>query len=282
MARRRKESGADILIELVSMLPWWVGLLLALVMYLVLHHLAVQPSPVGLKPGQIGDFAGKAIMASLAAFLQYLIPLLCIVAAGMAFWKVRDRQQIASTITHSQSASALGDLSWQDFEKLVGEAFRQRGFAVTETGGGGADGGVDLVLSKDGERSLVQCKQWRAYKVGVDVVRELYGVMAAKGAARGYVVTSGTFTDEAKRFAAGRNIHLVDGPELYAMIQQARRPSSHDPSQTPQARSAVPASPPCPVCGSAMLKRTAKKGAMAGNQFWGCSNYPSCKGIRSL
>jgi restriction system protein len=46
-----------------------------------------------------------------------------------------------------------------------------------ETGGGGPDGGVDLVLRKPGgngsEKFLVQCKQWRALKVGVDVVREL-------------------------------------------------------------------------------------------------------------
>jgi Restriction endonuclease len=47
------------------------------------------------------------------------------------------------------------------------------------------------------ERFLVQCAQWRAFKVGVDVVRELYGVMAAKGAAGGFVVTSGKFTDDA-------------------------------------------------------------------------------------
>ena len=37
-------------------------------------------------------------------------------------------------------------LSWRDFEALVGEGFRHRGFAVTERGGGGSDGGVDLAL----------------------------------------------------------------------------------------------------------------------------------------
>ena len=84
---------------------------------------------------------------------------------------------------------------------------------MAESGGGGADGGVDLVLTRDGEKHLVQCKQWRAFKVGVDVVRELYGVMAAKGAAGGFVVTSGRFTDEAQDFARGRNVQLVDGPD---------------------------------------------------------------------
>ena len=74
-------------------------------------------------------------------------------------------------------------MNWRDFELLVGEAFRLRGYTVTETGGGGADGGIDLQLTRGGETFLVQCKQWKAYKVSVNVVRELYGVMAAQAAA---------------------------------------------------------------------------------------------------
>ena len=38
-------------------------------------------------------------------------------------------------------------------------------------------------------------------------------------------------------------------------------------------------SPKCPKCGSEMVLRTAKSGANQGNQFWGCSNYPQCRGI---
>lgn len=36
----------------------------------------------------------------------------------------------------------------------------------------------------------------------------------------------------------------------------------------------------CPRCGSRMVRRTARKGHRAGNQFWGCSRYPNCKGTR--
>ena len=35
----------------------------------------------------------------------------------------------------------------------------------------------------------------------------------------------------------------------------------------------------CPACGAEMVLRTAKRGANAGNQFWGCSTYPSCRKI---
>lgn len=43
-----------------------------------------------------------------------------------------------------------------------------------------------------------------------------------------------------------------------------------------------PAAPACPVCGKPMALRTARKGARAGSQFWGCSGYPECKGTRAL
>ena len=140
------------------------------------------------------------------------------------------------------------------------------------------------MLSRDGERHLVQCKQWRAFRVGVDVVRELYGVMASKGAAGGFVVTSGRFTDEARSFASGRNIQLIDGPKLMGLLRQAAGHPSRDmganerdvPSQR---QPAVP--PTCPLCAKTMVLRTAKRGQNNGQAFWGCSGYPACNGTRS-
>jgi four helix bundle suffix protein len=41
-------------------------------------------------------------------------------------------------------------------------------------------------------------------------------------------------------------------------------------------------SPACPLCGSLMALRTAKKGPRAGSQFWGCAKYPSCKGTKPV
>ncbi|HRW50892.1 MAG TPA: DUF2726 domain-containing protein [Caldilinea sp.] len=40
-----------------------------------------------------------------------------------------------------------------------------------------------------------------------------------------------------------------------------------------------PAPPRCPKCGDEMVLRTAKSGANSGGQFWGCTNYPKCRGI---
>lgn len=185
----------------------------------------------------------------------------------------------AMRVAASPGQGALNDMIWRQFEVVVGEAFRRKGYSVAEKGGGGADGGVDLVLKKQGETFLVQCKQWRAIKVGVNIVRELYGVMAAKGATGGFVVTSGVFTEEACAFAKGTNIELIDGKALHALIAGVKAPPRffRDPLSV-----MTTGAPFCPECQSRMVKRKTKRGANAGKMFWGCSRYPECKGTRPI
>lgn len=271
---RKKSSTFEDLIEIVALLPWWAGIGLAIVAYVLLHPIATAEIAAPAQAGQMGQFAGKHLYKTLAMFGQYLLPLVCLIGAGISAWRRRQRGQLADGVAQNPSAGALNGMSWQEFEMLVGEAFRRKGFAVAETGGGGADGGVDLVLTKDGEKFLVQCKQWRAFKVGVNVVRELYGVMAARGASGGYVATSGQFTQDAKDFAAGRNITLMDGAALRALIGGVK--------PAPTAANVGDTTPACPSCGSAMVRLVAKRGANAGNAFWGCAQYPACKGVREL
>ena len=40
--------------------------------------------------------------------------------------------------------------------------------------------------------------------------------------------------------------------------------------------------PHCPVCNALMVERLARRGVSAGSSFWGCSNYPKCRGTRAL
>ena len=47
----------------------------------------------------------------------------------------------------------------------------------------------------------------------------------------------------------------------------------------PAVEPVAPAPPRCPKCGDEMVLRTAKSGANSGGQFWGCTNYPKCRGI---
>ncbi len=119
-------------------------------------------------------------------------------------------RQMRSTFTGRRAtATAPAPLGWRDFERLVGEAFRHRGFAVTGFGASVSDGGV-LGLAKNGERFLVQCKHWRKPQVDVTAIRELSGTIRAVGANGGYVITAGRFTHEARALANTCQIILID------------------------------------------------------------------------
>jgi restriction system protein len=286
MARRKKTSPAEDIIDLIALLPWYVGVILAIAGYLVLHRIAIAPLATAVGAAEMGNVMVGAVGRGLATAGQYIVPILCLAGAAISAWRRHTRRALMDNVTRSDAPDILENMSWQEFEMLVGEGFRLQGYQVTENFEPGPDDGIDLTLRKNGEKYLVQCKQWRAHKVGVPVVRELYGAMAAKGAAGGFVVTSGRFTAEAEAFASGRNLRLLDGPQLHRLLKQARG-SAPAPvaaaNKAGQASKAAPqpvktAAPTCPRCTQPMVRRTARKGPNAGQEFWGCSDYPRCRG----
>ena len=266
--------------DALALFPWWVGLGLSLALYALLHALS-SPRDVGTLqyPQQETEFAIAAILRAIAGVFQYVLPLLCLLGSLSAWLNRSRRAEIAKNTAAGVSAAILNTMPWLEFELLVGEAFRQRGFKVVEMGGDQADEGVDLVVRKDEETFLIRCNQWKAQRVGVRVVRELASVIAAQGAKGGFVVTSGIYTSEAEWFARDCNIQLINGEALFGMLKEAQS-KLHEGALPNSRRRADPAAPNCPVCGSEMRKREARRGKQPGNLFWGCSAYPRCLGTR--
>ena len=240
-----------------------------------IHELASDQRGSVSDLDQMSSVVIRGYVHTFAHILKYIVPLGFAIGAAVSYVK-RARSRALFVGVRGDSKIQISDLTWQDFERLVGEGFRHRGFHVTERGGAGADGGVDLALVRDHERFLVQCKQWRTQSVGVSVVRELYGVMAAERAAGGYVVTAGTFTWDAKAFAAGRNIELIDGPRMNDLLRDGRDAPQTSFVQTSDAL-LIASAPVCPSCKSTMVLRTAKRGSRAGSSFWGCAQFPKCR-----
>jgi restriction system protein len=278
MPRRRKSAAEDV-VDIVSSLPWWVGCTLAVVSYVVLHLVAgievVKPTGAA----GLGTFAGKQLYVTLASFGQFILPALFGFGSLASIIKSTKQKKRFEHIQSQPDQNSLFDMSWQQFEGLVNEFFRRRGYSVKQLGGNGPDGGVDLIASKGSDRYFVQCKQWKAYKVGVQTVRELYGVMSAQGAAGGFVITAGEFTEEAKKFVDGLNIRLFDGTHLHKMIRESERGTTIKPVETLQTSNI---DPECPKCGKPLVRRVAKKGRHAGSEFWGCSGYPVCRHTMSI
>jgi restriction system protein len=275
-----RTSPVEDIFDMLAKAPWWLGVTVAGIVYItgnVFFANAPANSPI------------QAINPLMRMFANG-IAVLCLVAAAVSALKQLMRRNLLDRQSGLQS---LRSLSWREFEQLVGEAYRRQGYDVDETGGGGADGGIDLVLRGHGETVLVQCKRWRVQQVGVDKVRELFGVLHAEGANRGILVTSGTFTREAHSFKVGKPLVLVDGPALATLVRDVRSPAATRSNVQPSHRPTVPPLPPngqtaqpsdpltCPRCNARMVLRTARRGANAGNTFYGCTRYPDCKGIRS-
>ncbi len=266
---RKKQSTFEDLLEIVSKLPWWVGVLLAPASYFLLHAHTLREIPQSGNMQDLGAVVTTSLLNGLAVFGQYFIPLVFLLGAATSAYNQFVRRKLHDKVSQSPMNDVLNDMSWRQFEMLVGEAYRQQGYQVKELGGSGPDGGADLVMTKDGRKYLVQCKQWKAYKVGVKPVRELLGVMVGMGATGGIVVTSGEFTTDAVNFARNNNIQLVDGNTLHEMTKGFENKGG----QIDKASS----TPVCQKCGSPMIIRTAKKGASAGRQFWGCTRFPTCR-----
>ena len=176
----------------------------------------------------------KNLPSGLARVGPFVSLLLLFVAALSAINQFRK----GKLLERQTGLDSVGELSWRQFESLVSEAFRRKGFLVLDNIEDGPDGGVDLRLRKNGQVVFVQCKHWKARSVGVKVVRELFGVMAAKNVKHGIVVTYGEFTSEAREFAKANSIALIDGPKLTQMIASVQQ--SGNMQAQPGSRPSVP------------------------------------------
>jgi restriction system protein len=212
------------------------------------------------------------MITTAAQAVAWLFGTLLLIPAITSLFRQRKCKQL---IILQKSIETLRETHWSDFEELVGEAFRRKGYSVSENMIGGADGGIDLSLSKDGKLHIVQCKQWRSSKVSVSVVREMFGVMKAANAESVFIVASGTFTKDAIAFARGLPIELIGGHELLELITDVQSNVDKSPSIANETVSQ------CPKCASPLVKRIAKQGAQKDNEFLGCSSFPKCRFIQN-
>jgi restriction system protein len=225
---KRKESG----FEAVASMPWPVGIVLGLLGYMAIRH------GIGWYFGSTDNpylpGLGKTAAAGSFAPLGWILLTICWIAAIVSFIRRTHRRKLLDAQTGFDS---LRRMNWRQFEQLAGEAFRRQGYTVEETGLGGPDGGTDLVLRRNGQITLVQCKQWQNRQVGVSVVREMYGLLMHRRASAVKIVALGDYTADARRFADGKPIELIHGDELIAMVHslQSAKPRPTSPMDTPLA-----------------------------------------------
>ena len=175
-------------------------------------------------------------------------------------------------ITTPELLQQIRSLDWFQFEKLLGIVYRKLGYDVTRRGGANPDGGIDLIIQMDGRRTAVQCKQWKAWRVGVKPVRAFLGALADANIQTGKFITLRGYTHPAMQFAKRHDIEFVTEAELAQMLDSTDAKS--DPAVFDLLQDTRKF---CPRCEREMVIRIARNGPLPGSKFWGCSGYPECK-----
>jgi len=138
----------------------------------------------------------------------------------------QDVESLKKKIPHLEQISTLSDISWQEFEDVIGIYFNSLGFEVHKTRSS-KDGGFDLLLLNPKDRSLpqrilVECKKYsQENKVGIEIVRELYGVSQVEPSTHSICVTSSQFTKGAKEFSRISNgkLLLIEGETILQWLK---------------------------------------------------------------
>jgi superfamily II DNA or RNA helicase len=138
--------------------------------------------------------------------------------------KAVKRDSISSHQNIKEILDELQEIAPLEFEVLTKRVFQKLGYPAVKTTRKSRDGGIDLVASRPipggREKVIVQCKT-SDNTIGVNIGRELLGVVDHASFGRGYLVASGSISQECIQFceSTGR-LSCIDGLQLAHYILQ--------------------------------------------------------------
>jgi hypothetical protein len=168
-------------------------------------------------------FNGRRPILFIPANLNYPIFItIGILTGGISLaWLVIKWKNRRLSITDAQKLDDLLELTPENFEAFIADLFKAYGYEA-EVVGGNADHGVDVIVITDqGEKWVVQCKKYVG-SVGEPVVRDLFGTMGHEDAQRAYLITTGSFTQQAVDWTIGKPMVLYDGEALIKLIRRTQ------------------------------------------------------------
>lgn len=188
------EMSKDSLFAVLLRSSWWISFAIAAALY----------------------GAGRFWLPEAYAFLAFFIPLPFAVIAAYTFWQ---QLRAPSAARVADTLEAVRAMSWDDFSAALEHGFGREGYAVARLDGTQAD----LELTKAWRITLVGAKRWKVSRTGVEPLRALHAAKIAREAHECIYVAAGAITDNARAFAAEKNIRLVHGAELVKLLPRVPR-----------------------------------------------------------
>jgi restriction system protein len=169
----------------------------------------------------VGLWAGAAILFILVGLLNKAVWGLAVLAGLMVVasgWRwfltwLTHRQAVRIDELYRASGQAAVDaMTGIEFEQYVAAVLRGVGYQVDMTKATG-DFGVDLIATKGGVRTAVQCKR-QARAVNGAAIQQVVAGAAVHDCTATMVVTNQRYTRAAEQLAAAHNCVLVDRTRL--------------------------------------------------------------------
>jgi len=165
--------------------PWWVSALVAIALV-----------------------AGLRLLIPTSYAVSAALPFAVIAAyAGWQRLRAPGAGRIAGTLER------LRAMPWDDFSAAIEEAYRREGYTVKRLAAQ-----ADFELVQGSRTTLVACKRWKATRTGIEPLRELEAGRRAREAHECIYVAAGEITEQAREFAAQKNIRLVHAAELAKLL----------------------------------------------------------------
>lgn len=195
--------------DFLAQIPWWVCVTLSASFYLLLQYV-------------IPYFENQSALinevhVSLAPVFAPVVALALLAPVTFSFLKSNRKRKLHEL---REEIKSIQELSWQQFREQVAEAYRHEGYMVLDNGPFSSDPSVDLVLRKSANLYLLQSRYWRNRKLGLREVKNLFSLMHEKQASGIFLLTTGVFTKEARRYSVGRPINLIDGIQIVDLLDR--------------------------------------------------------------
>jgi restriction system protein len=196
--------------DFLAQIPWWVSVTLSASFYLLLQYV--------LPYFENQSALVNEVHVSLAPVFAPVVALALLAPVTFSFLKSSRKKKLHDL---REEIKTIQELSWKQFSEQVAEAYGNMDYLILENDFT-TDPSVDLVLRKSANLYLLQSRYWRNRKIGLREVRKLYALMHNKQASGIFLLTTGIFSREARRYAIGRPINLIDGIQLVELFDSVK------------------------------------------------------------
>jgi restriction system protein len=198
--------------DFLAQIPWWVSVTLSASFYLLFQYVIPYFENQSALVNEVHVSLGPVFAPVVA--LAFLAPV------TFSFLKSNRKKKFHDM---KEEIKLIQELSWPQLNEQVAVAYRHAGYLILGNDPFTSDQSVDLVMRKSANLYLLQSRYWRNRKLGLREVKNLFFLMHEKQASGIFLLTTGIFTKEARRYAVGRPINLIDGIQLVELLDNIKK-----------------------------------------------------------